>query len=237
MSRKTTRKTLCTIKLLVILLFAGCHAGDGYQERQTQAAPQGGLPAALSSRLVRVADLPVLGDAKATLALIEVTDYQCPFCQAHFNDTLPLLKREFIDTGRLNYYVLDYPLPGHEFAAEAALAASCAGDQQAYWPFHDALFAQSAPRSEKELQTLVGDLALDAVAFAECMVDRRYSSLLDYRRSTALGLGVQGTPTFVLGRLLNGRLVTDITVLPGIHNIDQFRTIIGQYDNESGVGL
>jgi len=236
MSRKTIGNGLLLLVTMASALLTGC-IREVQDLQGGSPQPQSYLPAPLASKILRVTDLPVMGNKTSTLALIEVTDYQCPFCQAHFRETLPLLKREFIDTGRLSYYVLDYPLPGHEFAALAAIAASCAGDQQAYWQFHDALFEQPNLQSDTKLHVVADDLDLNIQVFEDCVESRRQGSFLDDRRSTALGLGVQGTPTFLLGRLSNGRMVTDIAVLPGLQSIGYFREVIGRYENRRVTGI
>ena len=237
MSRKTIEVMSCATAIAIVLLLTGCSATSGHQDSQAQIAQGEQLPAVLTNKTVRVTDLPMLGDAGATLALIEVTDYQCPFCQAHYREVFPRLKREFIDTGRLNYYVLDYPLPGHEFAALAATAASCAGDQQTFWPFHDALFERSNLQGDRLLTAIAEDLDLDLQEFEDCLIHRRYDLVIDRRRAMALGLGVRGTPTFLLGRLSNGRAVTDIATLPGLQTIEGFREIIGRYENPEEAGI
>ena len=234
-----SRKSQCGLAiqmLMLSVLLTNC-MGLVQDHRSQSLETPSFLPTPLANKAIRVTDLPAMGDINSMLALVEVTDYQCPFCQAHYREILPLLKREFIDTGRLSYYVLDYPLPGHEDAALAAVAASCAGDQQAYWPFHDALFEQRRFQSERELLSLANDLDLDDKAFEDCFDSRLDGPFLERRRSRALGLGIQGTPTFLLGRLDRGRVVTDIAVLPGLQDIGHFREVIDRYENPVSAGI
>ena len=82
----------------------------------------------------------MLGSANATITLIEFTDYQCPFCSRHFNQTYEQIKKDYIDTGKVKFYLRDFPLGFHPNAQKAAEAARCAGDQGKYWEMHDALF-------------------------------------------------------------------------------------------------
>lgn len=230
MSRKTIGNPILRVCAIVVTLLTGCaHQVTEQQYRLPRSSD--GLPGHLANRTVRVADLPVLGDRSAALALIEVTDYQCPYCQTHHRETLPLLKKEFIDSGQLAYYVLDYPLPGHEFGELASVAVSCAHDQQAFWQYHDRLFDLSKLLSRNELLVVAEELALDSREFEQCFDDRQQGSSLDSRRSTALKLGVQGTPTFLLGRLRNGRIATEIAVLPGLQTIEYFRQVIDRYQH------
>src|SRR2546425_3089506 len=105
-----------------------------------------------------VADAPSLGRADAPVTLVEFSDFQCPFCGRFFATTLPALKKDYIDTGKLRYVFRDFPLDQlHPHARMAAAAAHCAGEQGKYWDMHDVLFQNQRARSEEhtsELQSL-----------------------------------------------------------------------------------
>ena len=84
---------------------------------------------------------PTKGSAGAALTLVEFTDYQCPFCSRYVRDTWPQLDKEYIQTGKIRYVVLDMPLESiHKQAFKAAEAAACAGAQKKYWEMHGRLF-------------------------------------------------------------------------------------------------
>lgn len=86
-------------------------------------------------------NLPVQGKTDAKVTLIEFSDYECVFCGRHFTQTEGQIKKEYIDTGKVKFYYRDFPLPQiHPNAQKAAEAARCAGDQNKYWQYHDALF-------------------------------------------------------------------------------------------------
>jgi len=72
---------------------------------------------------------PVKGNRAAPLTMIEFSDYQCPFCARHAQQTLPEIDRYYIATGKVSYVFRDLPLPIHPEAPKAAEAAHCAGDQ------------------------------------------------------------------------------------------------------------
>lgn len=70
-----------------------------------------------------VGDDAILGDPNAPVTIIEFSDYQCPFCQRFWSDTLPLIKSEYIDTGKVNFVYRDFPLSSiHPMAQPAAEA-------------------------------------------------------------------------------------------------------------------
>jgi protein-disulfide isomerase len=81
----------------------------------------------------------ILGDTKAPVTVIEYGDYQCPFCARFFTDVEPLLREQYIKTGKVRMIFRNYPFLGNESIA-AAEAAECAKDQGKFWDFHDALY-------------------------------------------------------------------------------------------------
>ncbi|HET7100115.1 MAG TPA: thioredoxin domain-containing protein, partial [Terriglobia bacterium] len=85
---------------------------------------------------------PVMGDKDARVALVEFTDYQCPFCGRAFRQTYPPVVAEYVKTGKLRYVIHNYPLTQlHANAFRAAEAARCAQDQGKFWEMHDRLFS------------------------------------------------------------------------------------------------
>ena len=63
--------------------------------------------------------------ANEKVAIVEFTDYQCPYCARHAKQVLPKIKANFIDKGLVHYEVRDYPLGFHSKAKMAAVAALC----------------------------------------------------------------------------------------------------------------
>jgi protein-disulfide isomerase len=153
-----------------------------------------------------------LGEPDAPVTIVEYTDFQCPFCQRHVQQTLPLMMEAMITTGRVRYVLKDFPLDSiHPEARQAALAARCAGEQQAYWEMHDALFAEQSEWAGQGSNTAVilsgiaADLSLDTSAFQSCMASRRFDEVVQSNQDEGISLGVRGTPFFfVNGFPING---------------------------------
>jgi protein-disulfide isomerase len=82
-----------------------------------------------------------LGRADAPVAVVEFSEFQCPFCRRFYEGTFAQLKENYVATGKLRYVFRDFPLPIHSQARRAAVAARCARHQGGFWPMHDALFA------------------------------------------------------------------------------------------------
>ncbi len=147
-------------------------------------------------------DDPALGPADAPVLIIEFSDYQCPYCKKWHDEVFFRLLEEYGD--RVRFVYRDFPLSSiHPFAATAAEAANCAGEQDAYWEYHSALFSEAYGFSRKAFEQYANDLQLDMTAFTECLDSRRYRDEVqaDYRDAAALG--VNSTPTF----FINGRPV------------------------------
>lgn len=145
------------------------------------------------------------GDPSAPVTVVEFTDYQCPYCARHASETLPRMLSEMVDTGRIRYIIKDFPLDNiHPQARAAAVAARCAGEQDAYWPMHDVLFQRQGEWSGLGdgavdfFASLASGLELDTDAFTACQASGRYDDVIQANLEEALALGMRGTPAFFI---------------------------------------
>lgn len=150
----------------------------------------------------------VLGSADAPVTIIEFTDYECPFCKQFHREVYPQIEKEYIATGKVRWISRELPLDIHPFAARAAEAALCAGDQQKYWQMRDALLNADATLSELSVVTAASRLSIDAGALQSCMDGRKYEAWIADDIADARVLEISGTPAFVIAR-------TDADVLEG----------------------
>jgi protein-disulfide isomerase len=142
-----------------------------------------------------------IGRADAPLTLIEFTDFQCPFCRRFHDRTWPEVKKNYVDTGKLRYMVLDLPLPFHAGARPAALGARCAAEQGKYWPMHDRLFATEEEQlTSAHIRDLALSLGVDAPRYDACLAAAPTGAQIDASSKAANNVGLTGTPSFVLGR-------------------------------------
>jgi len=150
---------------------------------------------------------PVLGNPEAPVAIVEFSDFQCPYCGRFEQDTFSEIKKVYIDTGKVQYISRHFPLPMHPRARDAAIAARCAAKQQAYWKMRDGLFSQQ-PRLGPELyEELSSSLQLDRSAFTGCLTDPSSAADVDADLAFGQSVGVRGTPSFFVGRVAKGQLV------------------------------
>lgn len=206
---------------------ARLHLAVSEVHRAVATPPAAPAPAPLRLQDLDIGDDPVLGDAEAPLVLVEFADYQCPYCARHHQQTLPRLRQQFVDTGKLQYVYKDYPLEFHPEAKAAALAANCAGDQKQYWPMHDALYANYRNLGAALYERLAGELNLDLTAFNACLKDVEQQQEIRIDRTYGEGLGVQGTPHFFLGRMKDGRVV-DARPISGAQPYQVFSAALGE---------
>jgi protein-disulfide isomerase len=165
------------------------------------------------SKIENVATLgsPILGDLKAPVTLIEFTDYECPFCKKFYKNAMQKLKKQYIDTGKLRLVIRDFPLPFHKNARPAANAAHCAGEQDKFWPMHDALYEGNKMDTEaiKNHATKIG---LKLAPFQSCLNSKRYKKHIDNDMKEAQIAGIRGTPAFILGKttdnLVSGEFIS-----------------------------
>ena len=112
------------------------------------------------------------GDPEAELVVIEISDFQCPFCRRHMRETQPAIDEAYVETGKVMWVFKHLPLQSHPQAQAAAAAAECAGEQGAFWEMHDLLFERvegwSVEPPDEALTGLALELGLDREAFALC---------------------------------------------------------------------
>jgi protein-disulfide isomerase len=149
---------------------------------------------------------PTQGRADAPLTLLEFTDYQCPYCRRFQAETWPALKRAYVDTGKVRFVLLDLPLDFHESAEPAAEAAHCAASQNRFWPMHDALLRSDASLAPQDIESLAATQGLDVPRFRACVSRHETRAAIDRNVALARSLGINGTPSFILGTMVDGEL-------------------------------
>ena len=165
----------------------------------------------------------VMGDPNAPVTIVEFSDYECPFCGRYSQTTLPLIKENYIDTGRVYYVFKDYPLTSlHPTAPRVHEVGQCVLELEgveAYWEAHD-LFFQTQSRwgggldqttQDDILVELMSGLGVFETDLRDCLADGRYTADVQADMSEGEGLGISGTPTFFInGFPIVGALPYDV---------------------------
>ncbi|MGL5906577.1 MAG: DsbA family protein [Shewanella sp.] len=168
---------------------------------------------------------PSLGDPQAQLAIVEFSDFQCPYCKRFLDTTFSQLKQTYIDSGKVQYLVKNFPLTFHANAEPAAIAAYCAGEQGAYWPMRDKLFANMTVLNDGLYTQLANELKLDMKQFNHCQTAVETKAQIAADRALGSKLGVQGTPSFVIGTLKDKQLLAP-ELLVGAQDFNAFSAVI-----------
>jgi len=150
---------------------------------------------------VNVKDDPRLGSPAARIGIVEFSDYQCFYCQDFHRKQFAQLKKEYVDTGVVQFIHKDLPLRTHAQAVPAALAAHCAGAQGRFWDMHDALFDHRGRLGQGLYPELARQLKLDETKFSACFESHAYGQRIRQDIGVARRLGITGTPSFLIGKI------------------------------------
>lgn len=148
----------------------------------------------------------VLGSDSAPVEVTEYADFQCPHCAEFAIVQFPTIREQLINTGRLRWRFMEYPL-GFPWSKISALAAECAADQGKFWQMETALFEHQSEwgRGRKnplgQFRDLAQGMGLDVGAFNTCISDEHPAGRIEWSRQVGIAQAVTGTPTFfVRGR-------------------------------------
>ncbi len=200
---------------LLVMLIAG---GAGfYFGQQSAGVPNAALEADIDCNSQEVKDCanaePIynvpIGDAvfkgnkDALVTIVEVSDFQCPFC-SKVNKTIDALQKgKYGKDLRIAFF--HNPLGFHNRAMPAALAAEAAGRQGKFWEMHDKMFANTRNLTDANFDKWVGEIGLDATKFKADMKDPALTKKVKDQQALAVKLGARGTPAFFInGRYLSG---------------------------------
>lgn len=189
--------------LLGIALLAGCGENEGKaQEGEGEAEPPV-VPSDGQVAVQRADRARVRGSEDAPIRLVEISDFECPFCAEFFRETYPAIDSLYVKTGKVRYVWISFPNPQHQYAWPAIEAAFCAGAVGRFWPMHDLLFErQDEWRAANEPAVLfrryAEELGIDGASFAACTEHDRVAPLQVRDYQGAISAGINSTPFFVL---------------------------------------
>ncbi len=197
--------TFVLIALVVVMAFMafGNKGSSGVTGNVVQQPTAGGPPAKVT---VNVGDSPYLGEQNAPVTIVEFLDYRCGFCGRHASETFPLIKSEYVNSGKVKYVVKDFAILG-PLSVRAAEAAQCMKIQlgnEGYFKMHDKLMANQQTISEENLKLWARELGADGTKFDSCFNGGDAEKQLQADQQEGRGAGISGTPGFVI----NGRLVS-----------------------------
>ncbi len=136
------------------------------------------------------------GNTSSPIKIIAFIDFECPFCQQAF-PTFEAIREQY-ESG-VHIIFKHFPIASiHPLATRAGLAASCAEEQDAFWPYYKKIF-QTKALSKSALIKSATSVGMDTNVFMACLESERYQSYLAQDIRDGLDLGVRGTPTYFIG--------------------------------------
>jgi protein-disulfide isomerase len=145
---------------------------------------------------------PVEGQADAPVTIIEFGDYQCPKCQAWFQNEKPAINSKYLINGIAKLYFVDFAWEG-DHSVLAAQATYCADEQGKFPEYHSALYnnqggIQDGWADADSLTQFAVDLGLDSEKFNECLDSGKYADRVSYNTEVGNSHGVESTPYFFI---------------------------------------
>ena len=144
--------------------------------------------------------LHVRGNPNAPVTLEEFGDFQCPPCGSFASFGEELLKEY---DSRLRIVFRNFPLPGHEHAREAALAAEAAGLQGHFWEMHDVLYREQvfwsySPNARELFESYAGTIGLNLDQFKKDIDSEKVRERVDSDHALGDSLGIKVTPALYI---------------------------------------
>ena len=163
------------------------------------------------------------GDRAAKIAVIEFSDFQCPYCGRFATQTFPQFEKEYVDAGKVLFAFRQFPLESiHSFALKAAEASECAGEQGQFWKMHTLTFADQAHLDDAALRDRAVKADVNVQQFDKCLrgdVEARVRA----DEEAGKRMLVSGTPTFFVGTIQADGRVKVMKRLSGAVPFDQFK--------------
>jgi protein-disulfide isomerase len=153
------------------------------------------------------------GSARAPVTVYEMSDFQCPYCKKFALETFPAIERDYINSGKVRWVFINFPLTSvHPHASAAAELALCAARQRGFWRIHDLLFQNQdawAPLKEAGpfFVSLADSAGLSKQTLLTCLQAPRTLNEVRADAEGAARSGATSTPTFYIeGGLVEGAL-------------------------------
>jgi len=160
---------------------------------------------------------PQWGKATAPVTIVEISDFQCPFC-SRVEPTVQQLKDKY-GPDKIRIVWKNNPLPFHNRARpthEAAQTVFALGGSDAFWKFHKAAFSNQQGLTDENYEKWAKEAGVDVAKFKTALAAKKYSAKIDEDLAMAKKVGATGTPAF----RING------VTLSGAQPVEKFTEVI-----------
>ncbi|MFO0814124.1 MAG: DsbA family protein [Gemmatales bacterium] len=169
------------------------------------------------------------GDPNASIAIIEYSDFECPFCKRHHSTMQQLMTQYPKD---VLWIYRHYPLGFHANAQKEEEAVDCAADQggnDAFWKLADIIFEKTTSNGTgfplDQLPVAAKQIGLDAARFQSCLDNNTFADHVKSVMADGSALGITGTP----GNVVVNRKTQENKLLSGALPFEQFQAVIDSY--------
>jgi protein-disulfide isomerase len=156
----------------------------------------------VDTKVLHLNDRPTLGPADAPVRIVEFADFECPYCAKAFNEVETLVNTTY--KGRVQLTWKDFPLQGHTWAEQAAIAAECVRQQnpQAFWTIAGDFYRDQNEITPQNLRDHIygyaGTLHIDTKALNACILGSGAEARVDQDKKDGAAVHVASTPTFLI---------------------------------------
>jgi len=224
--KKNNNVFMISVIGIIILCFAGLWYVSSVQEKGAKE----GLPTEEELKGFKAKEVvdfdydnqPMIGKKDAPVKVVEFGDYKCPACKMWKGSVYPILDAEYIKTGKIQFYFINY-----QFLGPDSILAGIAGEaiykqsEEAFWKYYTLIYEKQGPESEiwanqnfllnlvkKELPEI------DYKQFEKDLKEKKYLNDVLQDREIAAKYGVNSTPSI----FVNGKKVESIDY-PGLKQI------------------
>lgn len=195
---------------------------DWVREPTPERPPMGAAWEKISPVAIDLSQVPIERVGTPKFAVVEFSDFECPFCRQHGAGTLSSLRSDWISPGTVADAYYSFPLERiHPGAFRASELAACADERDLFWQAHDQLLALALPLEPK---ALAGRLRLNGAPpewLEQCDAQDRVRAQIETGRE----LGVKSTPTFFVGSVVDGGMRAEYRIL-GARGVDVFKNVL-----------
>jgi protein-disulfide isomerase len=194
--------------MIAIALVVGYLAGNVFPYAKTAQPSTTGQTGQTGTGTISSLSIPSFapyrGQASAKINVVEFGDYQCPFCERFFTQTEPQLLQNYVNTGKVKFYFLDFAFLGPD-SQTLGQGAWCANDQGKYYDYHDYIYSHQQQENSgwanaTQVIAMAGNInGLSIQQFSSCLTSGTYQSRVQQNTQLGQSSQVTGTPSILIG--------------------------------------